>query len=75
VPHTSTYALTNVTLPHVVGLAARGIRAAVEEDPPLALGVNTMAGRVVNEAVAGALGKPYTPLDEALETSDRSTGG
>jgi len=75
VPHTSTYALTNVTLPHVVALAGKGLRAAVGDDPPLALGVNTMAGRVVNEAVAGALGKPYTPLDEAVQTFDRGTSG
>lgn len=66
VPHTSTYALTNVTLPYVVELARGGVAAAVTEDPALALGVNTFAGHVVNEAVAHALGKPHVPLAEAL---------
>jgi len=55
VPHTSTYALTNATLPYVVALATRGVRDAVAADPALALGVNTEAGRVVNPVVAEAL--------------------
>ncbi|QYG91900.1 alanine dehydrogenase [Iamia sp. SCSIO 61187] len=66
VPHTSTYALTNVTLPYLAELARDGVAAAVTEDPALALGVNTLGGRVVNEAVAEALGKPHAPLAEAL---------
>jgi len=67
VPHTSTYALTNVTLPYLAELARDGLARAVE-DPALALGVNTLAGQVVNEAVAEALGKPYVPLEDALAT-------
>jgi alanine dehydrogenase len=55
VPHTSTYALTNATLPYVVSLARRGARAAVDEDPALRLGLNTDDGNVVNAAVADAL--------------------
>jgi alanine dehydrogenase len=55
VPHTSTYALTNATLPYVVELASEGL-AAVRTDPALLGGLTTVAGRVTNEAVAGALG-------------------
>ena len=64
VPHTSTYALTNATLPYVVTLATRGVRAASTADPALAGGVNTMAGQVVNRAVAEALGKPAANLTD-----------
>lgn len=67
VPHTSTYALTNATLPYLRELAIHGLRVACEADPALALGVNTLAGAVTHQAVADALGTPYTPLDEALE--------
>ena len=57
VPHTSTYALTNATLPYAVALATHGVRAAVEHDPALAAGVNTADGQVMNPAVADALGR------------------
>jgi alanine dehydrogenase len=63
VPNTSTYALTNATLPYVVELATRGVRAAATADPALAGGVNTIAGRVVNARVAEALGREPTPLE------------
>jgi alanine dehydrogenase len=66
VPHTSTYALTNVTLPYLAELAAHGVAGAVQRDPALALGVNTMAGHVVNEPVAAALGAVHRPLTEVL---------
>jgi alanine dehydrogenase len=62
VPHTSTYALTNVTLPYLAELARLGVRAAVAADPALALGVNTAAGQVVNAAVAEALGRPHADV-------------
>jgi alanine dehydrogenase len=55
VPHTSTYALTNATLPYVLAVAERGVRGAVEHDAPLRLGVTTVGGRVTNPAVAEAL--------------------
>jgi alanine dehydrogenase len=55
VPHTSTYALTNATLPYVVELANDGV-AAVHHDPALLGGLTTVAGRVTNDAVAAALG-------------------
>jgi alanine dehydrogenase len=56
VPHTSTYALTNATLPYAVALATRGVDDAAHDHPELARGVNTAGGRVVNPAVAEALG-------------------
>ena len=58
VPHTSTYALTNATLPYVTTLADQGVREAVLHDRPLAGGVTTVAGQVTNPAVADALGMP-----------------
>jgi len=66
VPHTSTYALTNVTLPYAVEIANRGIKAAVAADPALALGVNTVAGQVTYAPVAEAHQLPVTPLAEVL---------
>lgn len=56
VPHTSTYALTNATLPYVLELAQRGIRAAVAVDPSLRGGVTAVGGRITNSAVADSLG-------------------
>jgi alanine dehydrogenase len=56
VPHTSTYALTNATLPYVFDVAQWGIEGAMGRDPGLAGGVTTVAGRVTNAAVAEALG-------------------
>jgi alanine dehydrogenase len=66
VPHTSTYALTNATLPYVVELANRGLADAVRSDPALAKGVNVYQGAVVYEPVAAAHGLPSTRLDEVL---------
>ncbi|MFC9875924.1 alanine dehydrogenase [Nocardia salmonicida] len=54
VPHTSTYALTNATLPYVVALADKGWERACAQDPSLALGLNTHAGNVTNAPVAAA---------------------
>lgn len=66
VPHTSTYALTNATLPYVVALARKGWQPALRSDHSLALGLNTHAGRLVHEGVADAHGKDVTALDEVL---------
>lgn len=64
VPHTSTYALTNATLPYVVEVAEHGVLAAVALDPALRAGVNTVAGEVANPAVAEALDRPVAdPVD------------
>ncbi|MFI6572186.1 alanine dehydrogenase [Nocardia fluminea] len=54
VPHTSTYALTNATLPYVVALAGKGWERACAEDRSLALGLNAHAGELTNAAVAAA---------------------
>ena len=66
VPFTSTYALTNVTLPYAIELANRGWRDAVRADPALALGVNTHDGHVVYGPVAEAHGMNQVPLAEVL---------
>jgi alanine dehydrogenase len=58
VPHTSTYALTNATLPYIAAVAGHGPLAAAGRDPALAAGVNTAGGHVTNPAVAEALGLP-----------------
>ena len=59
VPHTSTYALTNATLPYVLELAVHGAAGAAGRDRAIALGVNVASGSVTNRAVAEALGLPY----------------
>jgi len=64
VPHTSTYALTNVTLPYAVSIADRGVVDAVRRDPALALGVNVVGGQVTYEPVAEAHGLSAVPLAE-----------
>ena len=66
VPHTSTYALTNVTLPYAVELANRGWRDAVRRDPALGLGVNTYDGQVVYGPVAEAHGMDQLQLADIL---------
>jgi alanine dehydrogenase len=66
VPHTSTYALTNVTLPYAVELADRGWREALGADHALALGLNTYDGHVTYGPVAEAHGVPVLALDEVL---------
>jgi len=66
VPHTSTYALANVTLPYVMEIANNGLRPAVAKDASLAAGVNIVNGSIVYEAVAQAHGLSYVPLSEAF---------
>ena len=66
VPHTSTYALTNVTLPYIVQIANRGWRDALKADPALALGLSTHDGAVTYGPVADAHGLPFTPAEEVL---------
>jgi len=67
VPITSTYALTNATLPYVLALADLGVTEAVRHDPGLALGVNVAGGRVTHRAVAEGVGVDHVPVDEMLE--------
>lgn len=66
VPNTSTYALTNVTLPYALELANHGWREASRRDPALALGLNTHDGHVVYGPVAEAHDLPTLPLTEVL---------
>lgn len=66
VPRTSTYALSNVTLPYVLRLAECGFVRAVRSDPALALGVNTYQGHVTYQAVSEAFGMEYAPLSTLL---------
>jgi alanine dehydrogenase len=66
VPHTSTYALTNVTLPYAVELADKGWRQALRDDRALALGLNTYAGQVVYGPVAEAHGLQALALEDVL---------
>jgi alanine dehydrogenase len=66
VPHTSTYALTNVTLPYAVELANQGWRQALRADPALALGLNTYDGQVTYGPVADAHGMAHAELAEVL---------
>jgi len=67
VPHTSTYALTNVTLPYAVALADKGWQRAMQEDASLALGLNVHAGHVTYPAVAEALGLELTPTSSLFD--------
>ena len=67
VPHTSTHALANATLPYTLRIAERGWREAVRADPALAEGVNVADGRIVYRPVAEAHGLPYSPLQELLD--------
>ena len=62
VPVTSTYALTNATLPYALSLAKDGWQAACAKDPALAKGLNVHEGAITYEAVATAHGYPYTPF-------------
>jgi alanine dehydrogenase len=66
VPHSSTHALANATLPYVLAIANHGWRDAVREDPALAEGVNVTGGQVVYEPVAEAHGLAYRSLAHAL---------
>ena len=66
VPNTSTYALTNVTLPYAVALANKGWKQALKDDKALALGLNTHAGKVTYPAVAQAFGYELLSLESAL---------
>ena len=67
VPNTSTYALSNATLPYVVALAERGWKRAMREDRSLALGLNTHAGRLTNRAVGESLGLEAVSPESVLE--------
>jgi alanine dehydrogenase len=67
VPITSTYALTNATMPFVVKLADEGVHRALASDPGFMAGLNAAAGRLTYEPVAREQGLEYTPAQDALE--------
>jgi alanine dehydrogenase len=67
VPRTSTYALTNVTLPYVTAIADRGLEAAVRDDGALALGVNVYDGAITTEGVAAAHGLDAVSLSSLID--------
>src|ERR687890_735957 len=69
VPRTSTFALTNATVPYALKLANKGFLDAIARDPGLKEGVNTYAGHCTYEAVASAQGIPYTPLDDLIDNT------
>jgi alanine dehydrogenase len=66
VPHTSTYALTNVTLPYAIALADQGWEKALADDPALALGLNVHDGHVTYAAVAESFDMPLLKIERLL---------
>jgi alanine dehydrogenase len=66
VPRTSTFALTNATLPFAIKLANKGFKDAIAKDKHLKAGVNTYAGHITYEAVAESQGLPYKSIDELI---------
>jgi alanine dehydrogenase len=68
VPITSTYALTNATMPYVVHVADRGAAGAASDNPGLAAGFNVVDGKVTYAPVADATDQEYTPLFDVLES-------
>ena len=74
VPRTSTFALTNATLPYALDLANKGFEKAIADDAGLAEGVNTYAGKLTYEAVATSQNLEYTPLDSLLDIKSASAG-
>ncbi|MGZ0086707.1 alanine dehydrogenase [Geobacillus sp. FSL W8-0032] len=66
VPRTSTFALTNVTIPYALQIANKGYRAACLDNPALVKGINTLDGHIVYEAVAAAHNMPYTDVHSLL---------
>jgi alanine dehydrogenase len=67
VPITSTFALTNATLPYVLSLCDHRVRGAIERDPGLRLGINVARGRVTHAAVAEGTGLDFTPVEDVLD--------
>ena len=67
VPRTSTFALTNATLPYALDLANKGFEQAIKDDAGLREGVNTYAGKLTYEAVATSQNLEYTPLESLID--------
>jgi alanine dehydrogenase len=74
VPRTSTFALTNATLPYALDLANKGFEGAIRDDDGLREGVNTYAGKLTYEAVATSQNLEYTPLGSLIDLKAASAG-
>jgi alanine dehydrogenase len=74
VPITSTYALTNATLPYAVALADHGVADAIRRDPGLRLGVNVAGGKVTHPAVAESVGADYVPVEDVVGAGSSGNG-
>lgn len=74
VPRTSTFALTNATLPFALALANKGFEQAVKDNAHLREGVNTYAGKLTYDAVAQSQGLEYTPLESLIDLKAASAG-
>lgn len=72
VPRTSTIALTNVTIQYALQIAGKGVRQAIEDNPALKLGVNTVNGEITYETVARDLGYEYVTVEEAFNKETAS---
>jgi alanine dehydrogenase len=66
VPVTSTWALTNATMPYVLKLADHGVQRALSSDPGFMLGLNVAGGQVTYQPVAEEQGLQFTPAADAL---------
>jgi len=75
VPRTSTFALTNVTLPYALEIADLGFVEAVTKDSALAKGVNVYAGQITNQGAASVHGLKYRSLEECLKGTQRARAG
>jgi alanine dehydrogenase len=74
VPITSTYALTNATLPYTLALADHGVAGAVQRIPGLKPGINVARGKVTHRAVAEGVSVDFTPPEEVLDFEMRAAG-
>ncbi|MGH7162143.1 MAG: alanine dehydrogenase, partial [Planctomycetota bacterium] len=68
VPRTSTYALTNATIPYAMRLANEGISERILGDPGFARGINVIKGKVTHPAVAAAFKLEHVPIENALRS-------
>ena len=66
VPNTSTYALTNVTMPYAKAIANKGWKKAISDDASLRLGLNVHEGLITYKAVADAFNLEYTPAEKLI---------
>ncbi len=69
VPRTSTFALTNATIPYALDIANKGYKQACMDDPSLKKGLNVLNGKVVYKAVAETFGHEYVPVDTVLKNA------